>query len=116
MKLIDIHAHMDMHEYGNDLSEVLQRAEKAGVAAVISNGTDKNSNRKVLELSRKYPLIKAALGLYPMDALRREQLAMKMKKEDIDINVDEEIEFIKKHRDEVIALGEIGLDFMNSNA
>lgn len=97
MRLVDVHAHMDFPDFEKDMDEVLKRASDAGVKAIISNGTDVASNRRVLELEKKYPLIKAALGFYPTDVV-------KVKEEEF----LKELEFIKKQKP--IALGEIGLD------
>lgn len=97
MKLVDVHAHMDFPEFKKDLNQVISRAETAGVKAIISNGTDIASNRRVLELSSKYPLIKPALGFYPTDIIKvSEEEFLK------------ELAFIKNQKP--IALGEIGLD------
>lgn len=95
MNIVDVHAHMDMLE---DLDGVIERAKAAGVKAIIANGTTPQTNRAVLELAKKYPLIKPALGLYPTDVhgLTLEE-------------VKEELEFILA-QDNVVALGEVGLD------
>ncbi|MBU4284311.1 MAG: TatD family hydrolase [Nanoarchaeota archaeon] len=100
MLLIDVHAHLDLKEFDSDLDEVIKRAETAGVKAIISNGINHKSNRKTLELSKKYKIVKPALGLYPDDAitLTQEQL-------------QNELNFIKKNKDKIIAIGEVGLDY-----
>lgn len=99
--LIDSHAHLDDSSFKNDIEEIIKRAKEARIKAIISNGTGPNSNRKVLELSKKYPIIKASLGLYPSYHLGKTEEKKKLK---------EEIEFIKEHKNEIIAIGEIGLD------
>ena len=63
--LIDIHAHLDLKYFENDLDNVLERAKKNNVKLIINNGLNPESNRKTLELSKKYEIIKAALGIYP---------------------------------------------------
>ena len=68
MLLVDIHAHLDFPEYSKDLGEVLGRAKSAGVVAVIAQGVHDRSNRQVLKLAEKHPLVKAALGIYPLNA------------------------------------------------
>ncbi len=64
---------------------------------------------KVLELSKKYEIIKASLGIYPLDAVglgNYDDTPRETRK----LDVDEEIKFIKKNKDKIIAIGEIGLD------
>ena len=68
MMLVDVHAHMDFSEFGGkniDIDAVMKRCIGRDVAAVVSQGVNKESNRKVLELSSRYGIIKAALGIYP---------------------------------------------------
>jgi len=94
--LVDVHCHLDDAQF-NDLDEVIERAKKAGVVAIINNGINKHSNRKALELASKYDIVKPALGFYPHVAL---------KKNDRQINA--EIDFIRKQKP--VAIGEVGLD------
>jgi len=100
MLLVDIHAHLDLKEFDSDLDEVINRAETAGIKAIISNGINYKSNRKTLELSKKYSIIKPALGLYPDDAIKLTQE-----------QIQEELNFIEKNKDKIIAIGEVGLDY-----
>jgi TatD DNase family protein len=62
-------------------------------------------------LSKKYENVKASVGLYPIEAFKAEikQGDYPISPEKIDI--EDEIEFIKKNRDEIVAIGEIGLDY-----
>jgi TatD DNase family protein len=55
---------------------------------------------KSLELSKKYENIYLALGLHPIDI-------SKMNDEEI----KNYLNFIKKHKDDIVAVGEIGLDY-----
>lgn len=97
MSYIDVHCHLEMCE---NLAAVMGRGRAAGVTAIIANGVKLEANRRVLELAKQYKEVKAALGLYPMDAL-----AMS------DDEIDKELDFIRMHRREIAAIGEVGLDF-----
>jgi len=99
MMIVDVHAHLDFEEYEKDLDAVMEANRKAGVKAIVNHGTTAKANRRVLELAKKYGLIKPALGIYPV-------YAAEMKEEDF----DKEIEFIKK-QDNIVAIGEVGLDY-----
>lgn len=100
MLLVDVHAHLDLKEFDSDLDDVIKRAEQAGVKAIISNGINYKSNRKTIELSKKYKIVRPALGLYPDDAIK---LTKKQ--------IQDELNFIKKNKDKIIAIGEVGLDY-----
>ncbi len=111
MKIIDDHCHLDFSsrhledgEKGRvatyeDLDNLIKQNKKDGVAAIVSNGTHYESNLNVLELARKYDIVRAALGLHPNYV------------KDVDEKAFEKIiELIKKNKDKIVALGEIGLD------
>ena len=100
MLLVDVHAHLDLREFDSDLDNVIKRAEKAGVKAIISNGLNHKSNIKTLGLSKKYEIVKPALGLYPDDALKLTEK-----------EIESELNFIEKNKDKIIAIGEVGLDY-----
>ena len=95
--LVDIHAHLDFKDFDNDRDDVIKRASDADVIFIINNGTSPETNRKTLELSSKYHIVKPALGIYPTDAVKLS-----------DDELDNEFKFIEKSRP--VALGEVGLD------
>lgn len=113
MLLVDVHAHLDHVRFKDDLDDVIQRAREAGVKAIITSGVNNVTNRLALQLAEKYDIVKAALGLYPIDALAAEL------KDDVSgfmryvekTDVDEVLEFIKKNKDQCICIGEAGLDY-----
>ncbi|MBR9692838.1 TatD family hydrolase [Candidatus Woesearchaeota archaeon] len=116
MILVDVHAHMDFPHFSKDLKEVLGRAKNAGMAAIISQGVHHASNKKTLELGAKYPLIKSAMGLYPLNAPN-----VAVHKEDDDdfdrhsVSVAETLKYIKAHAAEITAIGEVGIDLAHSD-
>ena len=96
--LVDVHTHLDFKDFNKDLKKVLEKCEN--FKAIISNGLNPLSNRRVLELAKHYKLIKPALGFYPAE------LENSPTKE-----IEEEIEFIRKQKP--FAIGEVGLDLYN---
>ena len=98
MLLIDAHAHLE-HKLFKDVDEVIKRAEKAGIKVIINAGTNPETNKSTLQLSRRYTIVKSALGIHPTDSISL------TKKE-----IDKELKFIEKNRSNIIAIGEIGLD------
>lgn len=95
MNLIDTHVHLDELK---DLPGALQRAKEAGVKALIAVGMDFLSNKKILELSARYPnFVYPALGLHPWRIPRGQ--------------IKENLDLIREEVGKCVALGEIGLDF-----
>jgi len=95
MQIIDTHVHLDELK---DLGGALQRAQAAGVKAIIAVGMDFLSNKKILELSAQYPnFVYPALGFHPWRISAGQ--------------IEENLDLIKKEVEGCVALGEIGLDF-----
>ena len=100
---VDVHAHLHFDRLKSDLNEILKRAEMSNVI-VINSGTDIEGNRKTLELSKNYPFIKASLGLFPTLVSDLNYSILKS-----------EIEFIRTKKNDIVAIGECGLDFAEEN-
>jgi len=98
--LVDIHSHLYFEQFDKDRDDVISRAEKSGVVSIINSGTDHKSNITVLDLAKKHKICNATLGIYPTDA-------MKMS----DKELEEELDFIRSQKKNVLGIGEIGLDF-----
>jgi len=111
MKLVDVHCHINHERLKNQLDKVLQRAKDAGIQAILLSGVNPAANREVLELAKKYPIIKASLGIYPIDAigLSEGETGLPVQKGKIDL--DAEFKFIEDNLKDVVAIGEVGMDF-----
>ncbi len=96
MEFIDVHCHIDCMK---NIEKIIKNAEKNKVNTIINNGINIKTNRKTLELSKKYPEIKPALGIYPIEALKLSEKEIK-----------NEIKFIEKNKNKIIAIGEVGID------
>ena len=114
MILVDVHAHLDHAMFRNDLDEVIERAKLAGMWAIITNGINPETNRRALEIAEKYGIVKPALGIYPIDALQNEIARGEYPLKDNVFDVEDELKFIEKQREKIVAIGEIGLDFSQS--
>lgn len=97
MILVDTHAHLCDPAFDADRRDVLDRAEAAGVAAVVAVGETAEDARRNLDLARSDPRIRPAAGLFPTVLDRDEAAAIE--------------ELLRSHRDEFVAVGEVGLDF-----
>ncbi|MBU0470413.1 MAG: TatD family hydrolase [Nanoarchaeota archaeon] len=111
MKLVDVHCHLNHELFKEELDEVLKRAKQNGVKVVIVSGVNPPANREVLEMAEKYPLIKASLGIYPIDALGLAEGETGLPRHPEKINLDQEFKFIEKNKDRIVSIGEIGMDF-----
>lgn len=78
----------------------MERAGKAGVSIIVQNSLNPESTRKSIEIAKRFSSVRLALGIYPVDALKLS-----------DEQIDAEIEFITQHKDKIIAVGEVGLDY-----
>ncbi|MCK5321557.1 TatD family hydrolase [Candidatus Pacearchaeota archaeon] len=113
MKLIDIHAHLEDSRFKKDLNEVIKRAKKVGITTIINSGVNPETNRKTLKLSTEYDIIKCSFGIYPIDALVNEikynegDFLRKIKP----FSIHEELNWIEKHKNNCVAIGEVGLDY-----
>ncbi|HEX7065172.1 MAG TPA: TatD family hydrolase [Bacillales bacterium] len=96
--LFDTHTHVNIDQFDEDRTEVIERAREAGVSKMVVVGFDNETIDGAMALAETYDFIYAAVGWHPVDAIdatekdfqRLEQLASHPK---------------------VVALGEMGLDY-----
>jgi TatD DNase family protein len=96
--LVDTHCHLEMARFDKDRDAVIERAREAGLAAMITVGSDPESNRKALALARAHEGVYAAVGIHPHDA----QLFTPALREELRAWLG---------REKVVAVGETGLDY-----
>jgi len=98
MRLVDTHAHLDDDRFRADVEGVIGRAMDAGVAQMITVGTDPASSRSAVALAERYSSVYATVGLHP------HRTAMFLR-----TGLDELRDLAAHPR--VVAIGETGLDF-----
>jgi TatD DNase family protein len=96
--LIDSHCHLDDEQFADGLDAVIACAKDAGVAAIISAGTDVASSRAALRIAERYESVYAVVGIHPHRA------------ETFNADTLKSIRDLAQHR-KVVGIGEIGLDF-----
>jgi len=109
--LIDSHAHLDSPRYASDREAMLGRAWEAGVGAVLSIGIGEGpaEMHQALDLCRQFkgrpglPRLYASAGIYPHSTIAADEKALAK----LDALLTEP---------EVIACGEIGLDYYHEGA
>ena len=94
----DTHAHLDFPDFASDLPQVVERAHAAGIAKIITIGTDLASSERALQLSEQFPGVFAAVGWHPSHASEAPP------------DVRPELRELARHP-KVVAIGETGLDY-----
>ncbi len=97
MRLIDTHVHLDDERFGNETEAILARAAAAGVEKLIQVGCNLQSSYRAVALAGRYAQIYPAVGIHPSDAA--------------DYAADADALAELAARSEVVAIGEIGLDY-----
>ena len=109
---VDVHCHLDSYMFDKDRDEVIKRAKDV---TIVSAGINPESNRYVLELRKKHKNVVCSLGIYPKEALEFEKKGYEVPVDYAEYEIDRELEWIEAQIKEknAIAIGEIGLDFVN---
>ena len=94
---IDSHCHILSSEY-DDVNEIVEDAVKNGIEKMINNGYDIKSSLEVIELSKKYNNLYAAIGISP---------------DNVDQYNEKTIDFFQNliDKNKIVAIGEVGLDY-----
>lgn len=95
---IDSHAHIQLDSFDTDRAAVLERAQEAGVHAILVIGFDLETSREAIALANKHDQIYATVGMHPHDAKDLDDQAVCIFRE------------LATHP-KVVALGEMGLDY-----
>lgn len=98
MRLTDTHCHLDFRKFDADRADVLQRAQQAGVARILIPGLTLTSSRSAVELAESHPMLFAAVGVHPTEVVKFQEDALA------------DFRQLAK-RPQVVAIGEIGLDY-----
>lgn len=99
MMLIDTHCHLYSTEFGEEIADLIEKAQKVGVHKFYLPAIDSEVTQAMLELEAAYPNVCfAMMGLHPCSVKE---------------NVEEELAIVKEWLDkrDFVAVGEIGLDF-----
>ena len=116
-KLIDTHGHVNFNAFKDDGDEVIKRALDAGVG-IIMPGSQIDTSKRAVEYAEKFnhPYVKAAIGLHPIhledievdDSEVGNQNKFHTRKEEFRSAAYEDL---LKSSDEIVAVGEVGLDY-----
>jgi len=99
--MVDTHAHVALCE--GDPAALVERAADAGVTRILTVGLDEESNLEAVALASKHKAVWAAVGRHPNSASGWDEAA------------EAELRDLAAHEN-VVALGETGLDFYRDRA
>src|SRR6476469_5796384 len=98
MQLIDTHAHLYVPEFDADRSEILAKAQAAGVEYIFLPAIDSSTHGPMLATEQAFPNCRAMMGLHPCSVKE---------------NYKDELAVVEQYlqKRKFAAVGEIGLDF-----
>lgn len=98
MKFIDTHCHIDFPEFDDDREAVVSLSARLGVSVMVVPGVKASAWPQLLKICGQYPGLRPALGLHPMFVAE---------------HIERDLEVLEaslERRQDVVAVGEIGLD------
>lgn len=99
--LVDTHCHIHEANYALDIGDVMQRAHHQGVAKMICVGTSEESSREAVAFAAQHDHVSVALGVHPHDTKD---------------GYDGLAEILASNPANVVAIGEIGLDYFYTHS
>ena len=100
MEFIDTHCHINDDALFPIRKEVIQKAKEKGCRALFNNGDSMESFHRILLLQKEFPdFCFSVLGIHPEFADNSDEYHRNA------------FEFVQEHKEEIKAIGEIGLDY-----
>lgn len=107
ISFFDVHAHYTdkrFSEYGIDVDFLLRDCFATNVYRIVNAGTNPQNSAEAVEMAKKYPGMCASIGIHPTDSFFIE---------DCDYALDQIKQLLFSEREQIAAIGEIGLDYHN---
>lgn len=99
-KIIDAHTHLCDNQLFNDREQIIKEAKEENVIYIVNNADCFESFHLIEELHQEEPIFsKSAYGIHPEFANNGKDYLIKS------------LEYIEQHKDDIVAIGEIGLDY-----
>ncbi|XP_074803223.1 putative deoxyribonuclease tatdn3-A [Natator depressus] len=103
---IDCHCHLTSEEFRQDINDVIEKSRKAGVRAFVSVTEQQSEFEEVIDLAERYPeSVMACFGIHPIQSSADGHRSVTVQ------DLEPALPFFEKHKDKLVAIGEIGLDF-----
>jgi len=115
----DCHAHINSPSFSKEaISDLVKKAQKTHVKGIISVTETYEDCLDVLNVVKQYPnFILPGLGLHPIQPLVDEN-GQRLDKGGRSSTLDEVypiLDLIKKYKDEIVCIGEVGLVYIHFN-
>ncbi len=111
MTLTDTHCHLDLEQFDSDREAVLERAAQAGLAGILIPGLNLTSSRAAVNLAVSHPMLYAAVGVHPTEALSWGEAARNELRTLASGSSGVYGAAVALGPSKVVAIGEIGLDY-----
>lgn len=98
--LIDTHAHLTDPRFEGEVEDIIKKSKDSTVEFIITSGADLSTSKKAAVLAEKFVGVFASIGVHPQDA------------DSYNDEVEKELENLAKSK-KVIAIGEIGLEYLD---
>jgi TatD DNase family protein len=96
MRIYETHAHLDFSDFKSDIDGVLSACSSVGVSKIINIGIDAQTTENGIKLAQRYPeTIRVTAGYHPCNASHFDS---------------EKLQIMLRDKN-IVAIGEIGLDF-----
>lgn len=102
--LVDSHCHLDFDDFAPELDEIVARAERAGVARMVTICTRIRRFDRIRAVAERFPSVYCSVGTHPHQAGEERGIPT------------EEIVRVAGSFDKVVAIGECGLDYFYDNS
>uniref|UniRef100_A0A8D0HGE5 TatD DNase domain containing 3 n=1 Tax=Sphenodon punctatus TaxID=8508 RepID=A0A8D0HGE5_SPHPU len=107
MGMVDCHCHLAAPEFERDIEDVVEETKKAKVLALVVVAEHSGQFERIMQLSERYPgFVFPCLGVHPVQGTPPEDRCSVTLKD-----LNSALPFIEAHKDLLLAIGEVGLDF-----
>jgi len=105
---IDCHCHLSATEFDHDRDQVIQKAKKNRVSAIVVVTEFKEDFKKTLDLCLENKLfLFPCIGIHPVQEVKGSEFSRSSKPEDL----QEFKSIVESNLDSLVGIGEVGLDF-----
>jgi len=103
MQLIDTHVHINFDIFQPDLAAVRARWQEAGVVRLVHSCVHPQEFASIQAIAEQFPELSFAVGLHPLDADKWDEQTATL------------IKSLARSHSQVVAIGEMGLDFYKAD-
>ncbi|XP_037097284.1 tatD DNase domain containing 3-like isoform X3 [Syngnathus acus] len=104
---LDCHCHISAADFDKDIETVIEHSKQAGLLALLAVAEHAGEFDKIIALSKRFPgFVLPCLGVHPVQEVSSDQHRSASLQD-----LDAALPLIDKYKDQLVAIGEVGLDF-----